>query len=370
MPTDDPAAPPPPSNRRAVIATIFNQKGGVGKTTTSVNLATCLAAGGVRVLVIDFDPQGSATANLGLIGRPVPGSYELLMTGTLSATLMQTTAFPGVMLCPAGDALAGADLELAICTDAQNLLRQALHNARVPIDVIIIDCPPTLSMLALNALVASDAVVMPVTPDPMARDVLHRAWRHIQRIRSTLNPNLAIAGVVLTMVHDNPVHREFEQTIRGELGNRVLPVAIPFDTAILGSSRHDLPVCVFAPQSAAAQAYLALAAVIQDRMSALSRPVAQPAAFCDDTDGAEPACVMTPVPGFSHDTAAAALRFWSSKAGHTEPPAPVTKAATVAAPTAGRAPASGWHSPDRITGFAAGCVLGIVLTLLARAIGL
>ncbi len=250
------------SPARPLVVTVFNQKGGIGKTTTTVNLAVALAALGHRVALIDLDSQSNATSSLGVAAAPASGAYRLLTTTDGLGAAMVPTPFPGVWLCAATDELVGVDIELAMTEHPQTVLRDRIREAPPDVDFVLIDCPPALGMLPVNALVASDLAILPVSPEPLAREGLLKAWRHIHRIRANLNQSLHIFGVLLTMVDKLHVHREFAATVRAEFGGRVLPVVIPRDPVILAAAAREMPVVVFDPESPAAKAHLELARLL------------------------------------------------------------------------------------------------------------
>lgn len=243
---------------RPLVITAFNQKGGIGKTTTSVNLAVCLAAFGKRVVLVDMDSQGNATSSVGVTSTSHKGAYELI-NGTASLTeASRPTRFDGLALCGASDELAGIDMELAHRPESQSLLRQAVQAEQDQFDFIVIDCPPALGMLPVNALVASDVALMPVVPQPLAHDGLHKAWRHIHRIRENLNRDLLIDGILITFASEDALAQEEAAAIRREFGRHVLPMQIPFDAAVITATKHDVPAVIHDPESPAAQAYLQL----------------------------------------------------------------------------------------------------------------
>jgi chromosome partitioning protein len=251
-----------PVRRRPIAITVFNYKGGVGKTTTSVNLAVALAALGCRTILIDLDGQGNATSSLGMTTRVATGSYNLIAGNATLAEASHHTVFPGLSVCPATDDLAGTDLELAMASQPQHQLRLRLEDAAVEADVVVIDCPPALGMLPVNALVASDWVIMPVSPEPLAREGLHKAWYNVNRIRLNLNRGLQVMGILVTLAEEAEVHDRFSESIRADFGPRVLPIKVPRDQAVLEASAKDCPVVIHDPDSAAARAYVNLAAAV------------------------------------------------------------------------------------------------------------
>ncbi len=252
----------PPPHRRPIVITVFNYKGGVGKTTTSVNLAVGLAALGCRTILIDLDGQGNATSSLGMTSRATVGSYNLIAGSTDLAGASHATIYPGLSVCPATDELAGTDLELALASQPQSQLRQRLEQGAVEADVVLIDCPPALGMLPVNGLVASDWVILPVSPEPLAREGLHKAWYNVNRIRLNLNRDLQVMGILVTLAEVGDVHDRFAESIRADFGPRVLPIKVPRDQAVLEASAKDCPVVIHDPDSAAARAYVNLAAAV------------------------------------------------------------------------------------------------------------
>lgn len=245
---------------RPYVITIFNQKGGIGKTTTSVNLAISLAAFGHSVAIIDLDSQGNASTSLGhRVSTGGKGAYELISgTGRLM-DCSKPTRFSNLAICASSSELAGVDLEFADDKNARYLLRDAIRASDSSFEYILIDCPPAFGLLPVNALAASDMVLLPVTPHPMARDGLHKAWGHIQQVRANINPALLVGGVLVTMTAPEEIQQGVELTLGQEFGNRIWPVAIPLDQNVITASSADLPVTVFDPDSPASLQYLKLA---------------------------------------------------------------------------------------------------------------
>lgn len=299
--------------RQPLVVTIFNQKGGIGKTTTSVNLAVVLAAMGRRVAIIDLDSQNNATSSLGMAVTAAPGAYRLLSGAGDLAETMLATPFPGLSLCAASDELVGADIELAMTETPQVHLRDAIRARPAEVDVVLIDCPPALGMLPVNALVASDLALLPVSPEPLAREGLLKAWRHTHRIRANLNPTLEVLGILLTMVDKTPVHREFASTLKAEFGRRVLPVTVPRDPAVLEASAQEMPVAVFDPESAAARAYVDLAALLL--VAGERRAAALPEEAMPDLSD----WLQAPVGETAHAATRAVLLGWREQAQREAP---------------------------------------------------
>ena len=252
----------PAPHRRPIVITVFNYKGGVGKTTTSVNLAVGLAALGCRTILIDLDGQGNATSSLGMATRAAVGAHDLISGSVDLAGASHPTPYPGLLLCPATDELAGADMELALTPQPQGQLRLRLEEGAADADVVVIDCPPALGILPVNALVACDWVILPVSPEPLAREGLHKAWYNVNRIHLNLNRGLQVMGILVTLAEVADVHDRFDESIRADFGPRVLPIKIPRDQAVLEASAKDCPVLIHDPDSPAARAYVNLAAAV------------------------------------------------------------------------------------------------------------
>ena len=249
------------------ILTLANQKGGVGKTTTAINLATALAAIGERVLIIDLDPQGNASTGLG-IGRAdrTLSAYDLLVAEATVAEAAIFTSVPNVAIVPSTMDLLGVELTIAAHADRAFRLRNAFqHIADLKIDgkeisYILIDCPPSLNLLTVNSLVAADAVLVPLQCEFFALEGLSQLLQTIEQIRSTLNPRLSIQGVVMTMFDKrNNLSEQVLQDVRQEMGDLVYDTVIPRNVRLSEAPSYGKPALLYDLKCAGSQAYLRLA---------------------------------------------------------------------------------------------------------------
>jgi chromosome partitioning protein len=259
-PAPPPLPPTSPAPRRRVIA-IANQKGGVGKTTTAINLATAIAAAGERALLIDLDPQGNASTGIGVPReqRRVT-SYELLLGAAPLDRAFIATQVPNLWLVPASVELTGAELELVTEQRREYRLRDALAAAIRAFDYVLIDCPPSLGLLTLNALVASDAVLVPLQCEFYALEGLSHLLRTIERVKQHLNPALEIQGVVLTMFDKrNNLSDLVAADVRDHFGDKVYDTVIPRNVRISEAPSHGKPVLLYDFRCSGSQAYVHLA---------------------------------------------------------------------------------------------------------------
>ena len=244
------------------ILSIVNQKGGVGKTTTAVNLATALAAIGENVLLVDLDPQGNASTGFGVsTSERLHTSYDLLMDDKNISTCAMPTSIPKLDIIPATIDLSGAEIELASMTMREQQLKRAFkkdtsHNY----DYILIDCPPSLGLVTINALVASDAIFIPLQCEFYALEGLSHLLKTFKLVQRKLNPNLSILGVVLTMYDKrNRLTQHIEEDVRDFLGDTVFQTVIPRNVRMSEAPSHGLPALLYDINCRGSQAYLKLA---------------------------------------------------------------------------------------------------------------
>ncbi|QBY02056.1 ParA family protein [Rhodophyticola sp. CCM32] len=247
---------------RARVIAVANQKGGVGKTTTAINLGAALALSGQRTLILDLDPQGNASTGLGIdAGNRDLTTYDLILDDTPLADVVTKTSVPSLWIAPATTDLSSADIELVSNENRVFMLKDSLANrATKDFDIILIDCPPSLNLLTINAMVAADAVLVPLQSEFFALEGLSQLMLTIREVRQSANPGLRIEGVVLTMYDQrNNLSRQVEEDARETLGALVYNTKIPRNVRLSEAPSFSVPVLQYDPASRGSQAYLDLA---------------------------------------------------------------------------------------------------------------
>lgn len=256
-----------------ICIAIANQKGGVGKTTTAINVGTALAATGQRVLLLDLDPQGNCSTGLG-IGRAERerSTYDLLIGETSLEDVAVPTRVPDLDIVPATVDLSGAEIELIEFEARTHRLSTAIDRSEARWDVVLMDCPPSLGLLTINAMVASDALLVPLQCEFFALEGLSQLLTTVERIRGRFNPGLSILGVVLTMYdRRNRLTDQVADDVRAVLGKVVFDTVIPRNVRLSEAPSHGLPALIYDYRCAGSEAYIALAREVIDRLPKLKK---------------------------------------------------------------------------------------------------
>ena len=261
-----------PSPSRTHVFAVTNQKGGVGKTTTTINLATALAAVGRKVLIIDLDPQGNASTGLGVAAADRErNAYDLLVDNVDLVSVTRKTAVPGLFIVPANVDLSSVDMDLVSDQSRLTRLRTALRSQAPTVsqyDYVLVDCPPSLNLLTINALAAANSAIVPLQCEFFALEGLTQLMLSIREVRQSLNADLRIQGIVLTMYDTrNNLSKQVEEDVRSNLGGLVFDTIIPRNVRLSEAPSHAMPALIYDHTSAGSIAYQKLAAELLRRMN-------------------------------------------------------------------------------------------------------
>ncbi len=254
-------------NESCRIISVVNQKGGVGKTTTTVNLATALAAVGRRVLVVDADPQGNASTGLGLQRADRgTGCYEMMFDGMSVEDVVKPTIIPNLFVITSSTDLAGAEIQLVTAERREYRMKEALDRSAKDYDIIFIDCPPSLNLITLNALIASHAIIIPLQPEFYALEGVSSLLQTVEAVRARFNPGLDVQGVVLTMYdRRNSLSDAVASDVRAFFGDKVYATVIPRNVRVSEAPSHGKPVLLYDLKCHGSRAYMQLASELLKR---------------------------------------------------------------------------------------------------------
>ena len=257
------------------ILAVANQKGGVGKTTTSINLATALAASGKTVLILDFDPQGNASTSLGITPQARKNTaFDLMIEGVSLSACIHSTIVPNLTIIPGDESLAGLEADLSQRVKRAYVLRDVLNEFSFDLlkyDYVFIDCPPSLSTLTINALTAADAILVPLQCEFLALEGLSQLMQTVKIVKSTTNPSLEIQGLVLTMFDQrNSLSGQVADEVRSHFGDKVYDTMIPRNVRLSEAPSFGKPALIYDMKCAGSQAYINLASEVIRREQALA----------------------------------------------------------------------------------------------------
>lgn len=249
-----------PDRKTRVIA-VLNQKGGVGKSTTVINLAACLGELKKKVLIIDFDPQGNASSGFGIEKEDLESDiYDVILQDTLIEDIIQDTCIKKVFVAPATIQLAGAEIELVSAMARESILKEAVSNVVDEFDYVLIDCPPSLGLLTINALIAADSIIIPIQCEYYALEGVAKLLESMNMVKKRMNPDLEIFGVVMTMFDTRTsLSKQVVEEVETYFGKKMFNTVIPRNVKIAEAPSYGQPVCMYAPISKGASAYAKLA---------------------------------------------------------------------------------------------------------------
>ena len=255
-----------PSRNTRVIATI-NQKGGVGKSTTVINLAACLGEANKKVLIVDFDPQGNASSGFGIEKDELENDiYDVILNNVSIADVIQETCEPKVFVAQATIQLAGAEIELVNTMARESVLKEALETVKDEFDFVIIDCPPSLGLLTINALIAADSLIIPIQCEYYALEGVTKLLESMNMVKKRMNPDLEIFGVVMTMFDSRTtLSKQVVDEVQAFFGKKMFKTIIPRNVKIAEAPSHGMPVSMYARISKGASAYAKLAKEVINR---------------------------------------------------------------------------------------------------------